>query len=45
VPLLFYIFDRLSERSEAKTDQLSKKINHADEDKPEDVSHGKTEGR
>lgn len=44
VPLLFYIFDRLSERSKEKKNKLAEEKNHTDEDVPEDVSHEKKEG-
>jgi hypothetical protein len=44
VPLLFYIFDRLSERFKAKKGELSEEKNHIDESEPEDMPHKKTEG-
>ena len=44
VPLLFYIFDRLSERSKSKKDELSEEKNHTEESAPEDTSHEKREG-
>jgi multidrug efflux pump len=44
VPLLFYIFDRLSERSKSKKDELSEQKNHANESESADVPHEKTEG-
>ena len=44
VPLLFYLFDRLSERSKAKKDKLSEQKNHTDESESADVPHKKTEG-
>lgn len=43
VPLLFYIFDRLSERSRAKKDEISKKENPAGESLSEDVPDKKAE--
>jgi multidrug efflux pump len=43
VPLLFYIFDRLSERSKAKKDEISVDKNPADESAPEDAPQEKME--
>lgn len=43
VPLLFYIFDRLSERSKAKKDEISGEENPGGESPSEDVPHKKAE--
>jgi multidrug efflux pump len=39
VPLLFYIFDRFSERFKEKKDKLAEEKNIVDENKPEDEHH------
>jgi multidrug efflux pump len=40
VPLLFYIFDRFSERFKEKKDKLAEEKNIVDENKPEGEHHG-----
>ncbi len=43
VPLLFYLFDRLSERFRKNKGELSEEKNHTVESVPEDMPHEKTE--
>ncbi len=43
VPLLFYIFDRLSERSKSNKGEASEDKKNTDENEREDVTHKKTE--
>ncbi len=44
VPLLFYIFDRMSEHFGKKKQETSSEKNPDSESEPEDTSHEKTEG-
>jgi len=44
VPLLFYLFDRLSERSKAKKEAKSGATRLADESAAQEVNRGQAEG-